>query len=127
MPVSGVNNVISSSSSMSSPLSYAILCDGSFPENEVVLEKLLSCDVVVCCDGAVANFIKYRKPEYVAGDMDSISQEHMLFDVNISHNPCVVRYSVSAFELLRERDVLQSHFHKPIGSLIHNIPVYRVF
>lgn len=76
MPVSGVNNVISSSSSMSSPLSYAILCDGSFPENEVVLEKLLSCDVVVCCDGAVANFIKYRKPEYVAGDMDSISQEH---------------------------------------------------
>ena len=70
-----MNNALLNSRFMN-PVSYAILCDGSFPENEVVLGKLLSSDVVVCCDGAVANFLKYRKPEYVAGDMDSISQEH---------------------------------------------------
>ncbi|MBR2947617.1 MAG: thiamine diphosphokinase [Bacteroidales bacterium] len=56
-------------------VSYAILCDGVFPCNEIVVEKLLGCDVVVCCDGAAAEFLKYRKPEFVAGDMDSLSEE----------------------------------------------------
>lgn len=57
-------------------ISYGILCDGSFPENESVLQQLLSCDVVLCCDGAAANFVKYRKPEFVVGDMDSLSPDY---------------------------------------------------
>lgn len=56
-------------------VSYAILCDGSFPENPLVLERLLACDVVVCCDGAAKSFMKYRKPEFVVGDMDSLAPE----------------------------------------------------
>ncbi len=56
-------------------VSYAILCDGTFPENPLVLERLLSCDVVVCCDGAAKSFMKYRKPEFVVGDMDSLAPD----------------------------------------------------
>lgn len=53
---------------------YAILCNGSFPENPEVRESLLSCDVVVCCDGAANSFMKFRKPEFVVGDMDSLPE-----------------------------------------------------
>lgn len=51
---------------------YAILCNGAFPENPDVRDRLLSCDVVVCCDGAAHSFMKFRKPEFVIGDMDSL-------------------------------------------------------
>lgn len=56
-------------------VSYAILCDGVFPTNPDVRDRLLSCDVVVCCDGAARHFMKFRKPEFVVGDMDSLSEE----------------------------------------------------
>lgn len=56
-------------------VTYAILCDGNFPENPVVRDMLLSSDVVVCCDGAAKSFMKYRIPEFVVGDMDSLSPE----------------------------------------------------
>lgn len=56
-------------------VSYAILCDGDFPENADVRDRLLSSDVVVCCDGAASSFMRFRKPEFVVGDMDSLSEE----------------------------------------------------
>lgn len=56
-------------------VSYAILCDGDFPGNAEVRDRLLSCDVVVCCDGAAASFMRFRRPEFVVGDMDSLSQD----------------------------------------------------
>lgn len=55
-------------------VSYAILCDGDFPENADVRDRLMSCDVVVCCDGAAVPFMRFRKPEFVVGDMDSLPQ-----------------------------------------------------
>lgn len=56
-------------------VSYGILCDGDFPGNPDVRDRLLSCDVVVCCDGAAASFMRFRRPEFVVGDMDSLSEE----------------------------------------------------
>lgn len=56
-------------------VSYAILCDGDFPENAEVRDRLLSSDVVVCCDGAASSFMRFRKPEFVVGDMDSLSED----------------------------------------------------
>lgn len=56
-------------------VSYAILCDGDFPENADVRDRLMSCDVVVCCDGAAVPFMRFRKPEFVVGDMDSLPQD----------------------------------------------------
>lgn len=55
-------------------VSYAILCDGDFPGNADVRDRLMSCDVVVCCDGAASSFMRFRKPEFVVGDMDSLPE-----------------------------------------------------
>lgn len=59
---------------MRPPVSYAILCDGDFPGNADVRDRLLSSDVVVCCDGAASSFMRFRKPEFVVGDMDSLPE-----------------------------------------------------
>lgn len=56
-------------------VSYAILCNGDFPGNAEVRDSLLSCDVVVCCDGAATSFMRFRRPEFVVGDMDSLPDE----------------------------------------------------
>ena len=56
-------------------VSYAILCDGDFPGKAEVRDCLLSCDVVVCCDGAAASFMRFRRPEFVVGDMDSLPED----------------------------------------------------
>lgn len=55
-------------------VSYAILCDGDFPGSQEVRDRLLSCDVVLCCDGAAASFMRFRRPEFVVGDMDSLPE-----------------------------------------------------
>ena len=60
---------------MRPPVSYAILCDGDFPGNADVRDRLMSCDVVVCCDGAASSFMRFRKPEFVVGDMDSLPED----------------------------------------------------
>ena len=44
-------------------VSYAILCDGDFPGNADVRDRLMSCDVVVCCDGAASSFTGGRAGE----------------------------------------------------------------
>lgn len=59
---------------MRPPVSYAILCDGDFPGNADVRDRLLSSDVVVCCDGAASSFMRFRRPEFVVGDMDSLPE-----------------------------------------------------
>lgn len=60
---------------MRPPVSYAILCNGDFPGNSDVRDRLMSCDVVVCCDGAATSFLPFRKPEFVVGDMDSLPED----------------------------------------------------
>ena len=53
-----------------------ILADGKFPENPQVINVLKSAKTVVCCDGATNKLVDFgMEPQYIAGDMDSISPE----------------------------------------------------
>lgn len=66
---------------------YAILASGDFPSSEKILKELLSADVLICCDGSVKNLMKYgRYPEYIVGDLDSISTEDKLRFSGIIHH-----------------------------------------
>ncbi|MCI1779505.1 MAG: thiamine diphosphokinase [Bacteroidales bacterium] len=57
----------------------AILCDGDFPNNKETLSRLDSCNVIICCDGAVTALEKSgRKCDYIAGDMDTLSLSQQL-------------------------------------------------
>ena len=58
--------------------SIVILCDGLFPSEPYPLYLLDSAEGVVCCDGALINYLaRYpdRRPLAVVGDMDSLSAE----------------------------------------------------
>ena len=54
--------------------SYVILCNGDFPRKKEVLQILIQADLLVCCDGAADELLKYREPDIVIGDIDSISE-----------------------------------------------------
>ena len=55
-------------------LETMILANGSFPKHPVLLEWLTKCDYIVCCDGAVDDFLQLgRKPAAIVGDCDSLS------------------------------------------------------
>lgn len=56
-------------------VSYAILCAGEFPGNPDVRDSLMSSDVVICCDGAATSFMRFRKPDFIVGDMDSLPED----------------------------------------------------
>lgn len=56
-----------------------IIGNGAFPKKEYPLYLLQTADKIVCCDGALASYIRYCKhigkperPDVVIGDMDSI-------------------------------------------------------
>lgn len=51
-----------------------ILANGEFPSSEEPLQILRSASTVICCDGAAAKLIEFgRYPDYIVGDMDSLS------------------------------------------------------
>lgn len=58
-----------------------IICDGDFPKTEYPRYLISSADFIICCDGALAKFIKNSKaifgeqrlPDLVIGDMDTLS------------------------------------------------------
>ena len=60
-----------------------IICNGDFPKKEYPLYLLRTADRIVCCDGALAAYLRFcrkeaggfRKPDAVIGDMDSLSQK----------------------------------------------------
>ncbi|MCL2413772.1 MAG: thiamine diphosphokinase [Bacteroidales bacterium] len=53
-----------------------VLANGEFPKNNVLLEKLLRSKMIICCDGAVQNLLNFGIiPNFIVGDMDSISEE----------------------------------------------------
>lgn len=53
-----------------------ILADGAFPTHQRPLEVLERAGTIICCDGAANHFLeRFRKPDYVVGDMDSIDEE----------------------------------------------------
>ena len=53
-----------------------ILANGKFPTHKIPLEFLLYAEQIVCCDGAAQNLLNSGiKPDYIIGDLDSISKE----------------------------------------------------
>jgi thiamine pyrophosphokinase len=61
--------------------SIVIICDGSFPKTEYPRYVISTADFIVCCDGALAKFLKHspkifgteKLPDLVIGDMDTLS------------------------------------------------------
>ena len=53
-----------------------ILADGDFPASFRTLEILKNATRVVCCDGAAASLLSIgREPDWVVGDLDSLSED----------------------------------------------------
>lgn len=55
-------------------MNIAIICDGQFPRREWPLWVLGKAEHVICCDGALATYLRRtgRVPDAVVGDMDSL-------------------------------------------------------
>jgi len=53
-----------------------ILANGNFPKHEIPLGFLHHAEQIVCCDGATQNLLTAGlKPDFIIGDLDSISEE----------------------------------------------------
>ena len=53
-----------------------ILADGEFPRRPELLEHLRGAATVVCCDGAADKLLAWgREPDWIVGDLDSVSPE----------------------------------------------------
>ena len=56
--------------------SIVILAAGDFPKAEVPLRALHEADLRICCDSAAEELVAYgMEPDYIVGDLDSISSE----------------------------------------------------
>lgn len=56
-------------------VSIAILADGSYPTAEYPLQLLRSADYIICCDASVLK-LQGLEPDYIVGDMDTLSPLH---------------------------------------------------
>lgn len=63
-------------------MTAVILCNGEFPRKPYPLHLLQTADILVCCDGALATYLRRRKhieglenrlPDAIVGDLDSLS------------------------------------------------------
>ena len=53
-----------------------ILANGNFPAHEIPLEFLHHAEQIVCCDGAAQNLLNAGlKPDFIIGDLDSVSED----------------------------------------------------
>ena len=53
-----------------------ILANGNFPKHNIPLEFLFNAEEIVCCDGSTQNLLKAGlQPDFIIGDLDSISEE----------------------------------------------------
>ncbi len=53
-----------------------ILADGEFPRHRLLLDILRNAACVVCCDGAADKLLRFgREPDWIVGDLDSVSPE----------------------------------------------------
>jgi thiamine pyrophosphokinase len=53
-----------------------ILANGNFPTYKIPLEFLHHAGQIVCCDGAAQNLLDAGfKPDFIIGDLDSVSEE----------------------------------------------------
>ena len=65
---------------MTIPLIYpyhtVIIANGAFPRHPVPLSFLREASRIICCDGATESLLEHGlKPDYIVGDLDSLSQE----------------------------------------------------
>jgi len=55
---------------------HIILADGLFPSSERVQNLLKEAEIIVCCDGAARKLLNFGiEPDYIIGDLDSLSVE----------------------------------------------------
>ena len=53
-----------------------ILANGNFPSHKIPLDFLFNAEQIICCDGATQNLLNVGlKPDFIIGDLDSISEE----------------------------------------------------
>lgn len=53
-----------------------ILADGEFPRRGDLLSMLRNAGTVICCDGAADKLVAFgRDPDWIVGDLDSVSQD----------------------------------------------------
>jgi len=53
-----------------------ILANGNFPKHKIPLEFLFNAEQIICCDGAAQNLLNAGfKPDFIVGDLDSVSEE----------------------------------------------------
>ena len=57
-------------------INTVILADGEFPRHPSLLDMLKQAACVVCCDGAADKLLRFgRVPDWIVGDLDSVSPE----------------------------------------------------
>ena len=66
-----------------------ILADGNFPKHPIPLDFLRNAERIICCDGSTEHLLAAGlEPDYIVGDLDSISTEHKThFAAILRHNP----------------------------------------
>jgi len=53
-----------------------ILANGNFPTHAIPLSFLYKAERIICCDGATQSLLNFGlKPDFIIGDLDSISEE----------------------------------------------------
>ena len=53
-----------------------ILANGNFPTHEIPLSFLYKAERIICCDGSTQSLLNFGlKPDFIIGDLDSISEE----------------------------------------------------
>ena len=58
------------------PYHTVIVANGAFPRHPVPLSFLRGASHVICCDGSTETLLDYGlEPDYIVGDLDSLSQE----------------------------------------------------
>ncbi|GHT25599.1 hypothetical protein AGMMS4957_20700 [Bacteroidia bacterium] len=52
------------------------MANGAFPEHPLPLSVLRNADRIICCDGATEHLLHFgRTPNFIVGDLDSISAD----------------------------------------------------
>jgi thiamine pyrophosphokinase len=66
-----------------------IIANGVFPRHPVPLSFLREASRIICCDGATEALLEYGlEPDYIAGDLDSLSQElQQRYSHRLHHDP----------------------------------------
>lgn len=74
---------------MNSSYKHIILADGLFPSSEQTQKMLWEAESIVCCDGAAQKLLDFGiEPQFIAGDLDSLSDEFkQRFASKITINP----------------------------------------